>query len=130
MDAIASAIRLLTDNGYVVLKAPTWPEHLPVEAVRAAPVPARTTPLASGSHSQEVLSEAREFMSVKQFCSPFSNGRSTVYAHIVLVHGGGLSGARYETTPDGREGWATHMMMQDKNTCRSPTSSLAGCRAR
>jgi excisionase family DNA binding protein len=82
MDAIASAIRLLTDNGYVVLKAPTWPEHLAVEAVRAAPVPARTIPLASGSHSQEVLSEAREFMSVKQFCSLFSIGRSTVYAHM------------------------------------------------
>ena len=24
---------------------------------------------------------------------------------IVLVHGGGLSGMSYETTPDGREGW-------------------------
>jgi pimeloyl-ACP methyl ester carboxylesterase len=28
---------------------------------------------------------------------------------IVLVHGGGLTGASYETTPDGREGWATYM---------------------
>ncbi|MDM0037860.1 lysophospholipase [Variovorax sp. J22G21] len=27
---------------------------------------------------------------------------------IVLVHGGGLSGMSYETTPDGREGWATY----------------------
>jgi hypothetical protein len=27
---------------------------------------------------------------------------------IVLVHGGGLTGASYETTPDGREGWATY----------------------
>ena len=34
MDMSESAIRLLTDNGYVVLKAPTWPAHLPVEAVR------------------------------------------------------------------------------------------------
>jgi pimeloyl-ACP methyl ester carboxylesterase len=28
---------------------------------------------------------------------------------IVLVHGGGLTGASYETTPDGREGWATYL---------------------
>lgn len=27
---------------------------------------------------------------------------------IVLVHGGGLTGASWETTPDGREGWATY----------------------
>lgn len=27
---------------------------------------------------------------------------------IVLVHGGGLTGVSYETTPDGREGWATY----------------------
>ncbi len=27
---------------------------------------------------------------------------------IVLVHGGGLTGMSYETTPDGREGWATY----------------------
>jgi pimeloyl-ACP methyl ester carboxylesterase len=26
---------------------------------------------------------------------------------IILVHGAGLTGASYETTPDGREGWAT-----------------------
>lgn len=29
---------------------------------------------------------------------------------IVLVHGGGLTGASYETTPDGREGWATYFV--------------------
>ncbi|MBT2323721.1 lysophospholipase [Variovorax paradoxus] len=29
---------------------------------------------------------------------------------IVLVHGGGLSGMSYETTPDGREGWATYLV--------------------
>ena len=28
---------------------------------------------------------------------------------IVLVHGGGLTGASFETTPDGREGWATYL---------------------
>ena len=28
---------------------------------------------------------------------------------IVLVHGGGLTGVSYETTPDGREGWATYL---------------------
>src|SRR5215813_13689340 len=27
---------------------------------------------------------------------------------IVMVHGSGHSGATYETTPDGREGWATY----------------------
>jgi pimeloyl-ACP methyl ester carboxylesterase len=27
---------------------------------------------------------------------------------IVMVHGGGLTGVTYETTPDGREGWATY----------------------
>jgi pimeloyl-ACP methyl ester carboxylesterase len=31
---------------------------------------------------------------------------------IVLVHGGGLTGASYETTPDGREGWATYLARQ------------------
>lgn len=40
-DAIASAIRLLVYNGYVVLKAPTWPPQLPVEAVRPPPTPAK-----------------------------------------------------------------------------------------
>ncbi|HEU0204947.1 MAG TPA: lysophospholipase [Burkholderiaceae bacterium] len=29
---------------------------------------------------------------------------------IVLVHGGGLTGVSYETTPDGREGWATYLV--------------------
>ncbi|UUZ72926.1 lysophospholipase [Polaromonas sp. P1(28)-8] len=29
---------------------------------------------------------------------------------IVLVPGGGLTGASYETTPDGREGWATYFV--------------------
>ena len=29
---------------------------------------------------------------------------------IVMVHGGGLTGASYETTPDGREGWATYFV--------------------
>ena len=29
---------------------------------------------------------------------------------IVLVHGGGLTGASFETTPDGREGWATYFV--------------------
>ena len=28
---------------------------------------------------------------------------------IVLVHGGGLTGMSYETTPDDREGWATYL---------------------
>jgi len=27
---------------------------------------------------------------------------------VVLVHGGGLTGVTYESTPDGREGWATY----------------------
>jgi hypothetical protein len=52
MDAIASAIRLLTDSGYVVLKAPTWSEHVPLEPVRAAPVSARAPTFAAGSHAQ------------------------------------------------------------------------------
>jgi hypothetical protein len=34
---------------------------------------------------------------------------STGKLPIVLVHGGGLTGASYETTPDGREGWATYL---------------------
>lgn len=33
---------------------------------------------------------------------------STGNAPIVLIHGGGLTGMSYETTPDGREGWATY----------------------
>jgi len=31
---------------------------------------------------------------------------------VVLVHGGGLTGASYETTPDNREGWATYFARQ------------------
>src|SRR6188472_2568988 len=27
---------------------------------------------------------------------------------IIMVHGSGLTGVTYETTPDGREGWATY----------------------
>jgi pimeloyl-ACP methyl ester carboxylesterase len=29
---------------------------------------------------------------------------------VVMVHGGGLTGMSYETTPDGREGWATYFV--------------------
>src|SRR5262249_48299987 len=29
---------------------------------------------------------------------------------IVMVHGSGHTGATYETTPDGREGWATYFV--------------------
>ena len=29
---------------------------------------------------------------------------------VILVHGGGLTGQTYETTPDGREGWATYFV--------------------
>lgn len=35
--------------------------------------------------------------------------RLTSPTPIVLVHGGGLTGMSYETTPDGREGWATYL---------------------
>src|SRR3569833_1775673 len=33
---------------------------------------------------------------------------SVTHYPIVFVHGGGLTGQAYETTPDGREGWATY----------------------
>ena len=36
--------------------------------------------------------------------------RPTSPTPIVLVHGGGLTGMSYETTPDGREGWATYFV--------------------
>jgi len=29
---------------------------------------------------------------------------------VIMVHGGGLTGQTYETTPDGREGWATYFV--------------------
>lgn len=35
---------------------------------------------------------------------------------IVFIHGGGLTGASYETTPDGREGWATWFTRQGFTT--------------
>ncbi|MES2281091.1 MAG: lysophospholipase [Pseudomonadota bacterium] len=35
---------------------------------------------------------------------------------IVFVHGGGLTGMTYETTPDGREGWATYFTRQGYTT--------------
>src|SRR5262245_65815266 len=31
---------------------------------------------------------------------------------IVMVHGSGHTGATYETTPDGREGWATYCALK------------------
>src|SRR4249920_42077 len=34
---------------------------------------------------------------------------------IVLVHGGGLTGASFETTPDGREGWATYLVRKGQS---------------
>jgi excisionase family DNA binding protein len=82
MDAIASAIRLLADHGYVVLKAPTWPDHLPVEYTQSPPNPVRAPTVGSGSPPEDALSDVREFMSVKQFCCLFSIGRSTAYAQM------------------------------------------------
>ena len=32
-------------------------------------------------------------------------------APMILVHGGGLTGASYESTPDGREGWAAYFVL-------------------
>lgn len=38
--------------------------------------------------------------------------RQTQPTPIILVPGGGLTGMSYETTPDGREGWATYLARQ------------------
>jgi pimeloyl-ACP methyl ester carboxylesterase len=35
---------------------------------------------------------------------------------IIMVHGSGLTGVTYETTPDGREGWATYFTRQGFDT--------------
>jgi pimeloyl-ACP methyl ester carboxylesterase len=59
-------------------------------------------------------------LSCGSFAARHGDGQPDVCAHriptqltsptpIVLVHGGGLTGASYETTPDGREGWATYL---------------------
>jgi pimeloyl-ACP methyl ester carboxylesterase len=47
---------------------------------------------------------------------------------IVFVHGGGLTGQSYETTPDGREGWATYFARQGFPTyvVDFPTRGRAG----
>ncbi len=34
--------------------------------------------------------------------------KATKKTPVILVHGGGLTGASFESTPDGREGWATY----------------------
>ena len=36
---------------------------------------------------------------------------------IVLVHGGGMTGANWETTPDGREGWLTMLLRRGWEVC-------------
>jgi len=79
-DAITSAIRLQTDNGYAVLKAPTWPEHLPVGAVRRPPSPGKASALASESHPENAPGQVRELS--EKLCNLFSTGRSTAYAHM------------------------------------------------
>jgi hypothetical protein len=47
---------------------------------------------------------------------------------IVFVHGGGLTGQSYETTPDGREGWSTYFARQGFPTyvVDFPTRGRAG----
>ena len=43
-------------------------------------------------------------------------GKMAAKYPIVLVHGGGLTGVTYETTPDGREGWATYFTRKGYST--------------
>lgn len=49
-----------------------------------------------------------EQMYVQYYLPHQSNGREP----LVFWHGGGMSGAAWETTPDGREGWANYFLRQ------------------
>ncbi|NYT85111.1 hypothetical protein H0A62_05800 [Pusillimonas harenae] len=49
-----------------------------------------------------------EQMYVQYFLPQHSNGKGP----LVFWHGGGMTGATWETTPDGREGWANYFVRQ------------------
>lgn len=53
-----------------------------------------------------------EQMYVQYFLPQQSNGKGP----LVLWHGGGMTGAAWETTPDGREGWVNHFVRQGWDT--------------
>ena len=53
-----------------------------------------------------------EQMYVQYFLPQQSNGKGP----LVLWHGGGMTGAAWETTPDGREGWVNHFLRQGWDT--------------
>jgi pimeloyl-ACP methyl ester carboxylesterase len=46
-----------------------------------------------------------------QYQIPANAGR---HVPVVMIHGGDLSGKTYETTPDGREGWATYFLRKGR----------------
>src|SRR5262247_2422568 len=47
-------------------------------------------------------------ITVNQMYVQYRIPKTVIGPPIVLVHGSGHTGATYETTPDGREGWATY----------------------
>ena len=49
-------------------------------------------------------------ITVKQMYVQYRIPKSVSRPAIVMVHGSGHTGATYETTPDGREGWATYFV--------------------
>jgi hypothetical protein len=79
--AVAEAIQLLTDAGYVVLRAPSWPVEL---ATKPQQVSQTETQRASSVESERASSAhiQRELMTIKEFCVRYSISRSVAYVEI------------------------------------------------
>ena len=76
---ISAAIRLLTDAGYVVLKAPNWPAGLEISVERASGMERQ---LATGEKARVHSSSRGDMMTIKEFCTQYSISRSTAYVEM------------------------------------------------
>src|SRR4051812_20520928 len=107
--------------------------HLNIAAAAAFAMALSAAPVAAGSLGgpMELLDEGTFFVGGQVIKSEFPDAPSTgpvppgqitvnqMFVHyripktsngmpVVMVHGAGHTGVTYETTPDGREGWATY----------------------
>src|SRR5712691_11993808 len=66
--------------------------------------------LAMSSHPGTPVTGAAQpgHITINQMYVQFRIPKTVSGPPIVMVHGSGHTGATYETTPDGREGWATY----------------------
>lgn len=80
-EAIAAAIRLLTDFGFVVLKAPNCARDIEIALER--PSSNQRQPNENEEAARRPTVPLREFMTIRGFCGRYSISRSTAYARAV-----------------------------------------------